>query len=141
MKRLFWIGLGSGLGGSLRYLIDLLVAGVAGLPPVLATFFINITGSLLVGYLAGLWARQGVAQTQLDRWHFWVTGFCGGYTTFSIFSWQVLALVEAGEGTLAGAYAAGSLGIGLIAVYIGLSLAVRRQAVHSTQSEPPASKS
>lgn len=125
MRQLIWIGLGSGLGGGLRYSLDLLAlnAGLAAFP--IATLFINLSGSLIIGYLAGLWATGGAATPHPHKWHFWITGFCGGYTTFSTFSWQVLDLVRQGEGTLAGAYAAGSLAFGLISVWLGLSLAMR----------------
>lgn len=125
MRQVFWIALGSGLGGGLRYLLDVLAlnVGLAAFP--ISTFLINLSGSLLIGYLAGLWARGGTAKPDSEKWHFWITGFCGGYTTFSTFSWQVLELVRAGEGTLAGAYAAGSIAFGLIAVWFGLSLAMR----------------
>ena len=125
MRQLLWIGIGSGLGGGLRYLLDwvALQGGMAFLP--LSTFVINLSGSLLIGYLAGLWATGGATTPDLYKWHFWVTGVCGGYTTFSTFSWQVLNLVQQGEGTLAGAYAAGSVALGLIFVWLGLSLAIR----------------
>jgi CrcB protein len=131
MKTIFWIGLGSGLGGSLRYLLDLLAlnVGFAALP--VATFFINLSGSLLIGYLAGLWATGGAVTPHPYKWHFWVTGFCGGYTTFSSFSWQVLELVRQGEGTLAGGYAAGSIFLGVMAVWFGLSLAMRGRSISS----------
>lgn len=128
LQQLLWIGLGSGLGGGLRYLLDSLVvlAGLAVLP--LSTLFINLTGSFLIGYLAGLWATGGAMTAHPYKWHFWITGFCGGYTTFSTFSWHILALVQKGEGSLAGAYAAGSIALGLIAVWMGLSLAMRKQS-------------
>lgn len=128
LQQLLWIGLGSGLGGGLRYLLDSLVvlAGLAVMP--LSTLFINLTGSFLIGYLAGLWARGGAMTAHPYKWHFWITGFCGGYTTFSTFSWHILALVQKGEGSLAGAYAAGSIALGLIAVWMGLSLAMREQS-------------
>ena len=125
MRQLLWLGLGSGLGGSLRYLVDLSALNV-GLPafPV-STFFINVSGSLVIGYLAGVWASGGALSPQSCKWHFWITGFCGGYTTFSTFSWQVLDLVRAGECTIAGVYAAGSIAFGILAVCFGLSLAMR----------------
>lgn len=128
LQQLLWIGLGSGLGGGLRYLLDSLVvlAGLAVLP--LSTLFINLTGSFLIGYLAGLWATGGAMTAHPYKWHFWITGFCGGYTTFSTFSWHIMALVQKGEGSLAGAYAAGSIALGLIAVWMGLSLAMRKQS-------------
>jgi len=128
LQQLLWIGLGSGLGGALRYLLDSLVvlAGLAVMP--LSTLFINLTGSFLIGYLAGLWATGGAMTAHPYKWHFWITGFCGGYTTFSTFSWHILALVQKGEGSLAGAYAAGSIALGLIAVWMGLSLAMRKQS-------------
>jgi CrcB protein len=120
-----WVGLGSGLGGGLRHLLDRLTAdgGLMAFP--LSTFLINVSGSLLIGYLAGLWATGGALTPHPHKWHFWVTGFCGGYTTFSAFSWQILDLVRQGEGTLAGAYAAGSVALGVVAVWVGLSLAMR----------------
>lgn len=125
MRALLWIGFGSGLGGGLRYLLDLFVMnqGLGAFP--LSTLFINLSGSLFVGYLAGLWASGGAVTAHPYKWHFWITGFCGGYTTFSSFSWQVLDLVRRGEGTLAGAYAAGSVALGILAVWWGLSLAMR----------------
>jgi CrcB protein len=128
LQQLLWIGLGSGLGGALRYLLDSLVvlAGLAVMP--LSTLFINLTGSFLIGYLAGLWATGGAMTAHPYKWHFWITGFCGGYTTFSTFSWHIMALVQKGEGSLAGAYAAGSIALGLIAVWMGLSLAMRKQS-------------
>ena len=125
MRQLLWLGIGSGLGGCLRYLLDLAALNVCLAAFPVSTFLINVSGSLLIGYLAGVWSSGGASSPQSCRWHFWITGFCGGYTTFSTFSWQVLDLVRAGEGTLAGAYAAGSIAFSILAVWFGLSLAMR----------------
>ncbi len=128
MKSLFWIGLGSALGGTIRFALDqLALSPGAGLFPI-STFGINLSGSLLIGYLAGLWAAGGAAGPHPYKWHFWMTGICGGYTTFSAFSWQVLAMIEGGHAQAAGFYAAASVGLGLIAVWIGLSLGTSRRA-------------
>ena len=123
MRTILRIGLGSGLGGGLRSLIDLLVfkLGLSALPA--STFLINVSGSFIIGYLVGLWGNDRAMPA--DKWHFWVTGFCGGYTTFSAFSWQVIYLVREGEGTIAGFYAASSIAFGLVAVWIGLSFTHR----------------
>ena len=125
MRQLLWLGLGSGLGGCLRYLVDLLALNLGLTAFPVSTFLINVSGSLLIGYLAGVWVSGGALSPQSCKWQFWITGFFGGYTTFSTFSWQVLDLVRAGEGTLAGAYASGSIAFGILAVWFGLSLAMR----------------
>ena len=118
--QLFWIALGSAIGGVLRYALDqLAILAGAGVFP-LSTFIINVSGSLLVGYLAGLWANGGAAAPHPYKWHFWMTGICGGFTTFSAFSWQILELIQGGQAQLAGIYAAGSIGLGLIAVSLGM---------------------
>lgn len=124
---LFWIGLGSALGGSLRYVLDLLAMHFGGGAFPVSTFVINISGSLLIGFIAGLWASGGAAGPHPHKWHFWMTGVCGGYTTFSAFSWQVLSLIESGHAQLAGFYAAASVAFGLIAVWVGLSWATGKR--------------
>ena len=125
MRQLLWIGLGSALGGCLRYVLDLLAlqVGFGSFSP--STLVINLTGSALIGWLAGRWVTGGAIAPHPYRFHFWMTGFCGGYTTFSTFTWQIVDLVNQGEGQLAGFYAAASFGFGLVAVWLGLSLAVR----------------
>lgn len=125
---LLWIALGSGLGGSLRYALDLLVLQFASVNLPLATFLVNLSGSLLIGYLAGLWSSGERPSRNPHKSLFWINGFCGGYTTFSAFSWQVLEMIQAGHAQVAGFYAAASIGTGIIAVWLGLSLATRSRA-------------
>jgi len=128
---LLWIALGSALGGCLRHLLDQLALRIGATELPVSTFVINLSGSLLIGYLAGLWSQGGAAPHRY-KWHFWMTGVCGGYTTFSTFSWQVFSLIESGHAQKAGFYAAASVGLGLIAVWMGLSGGrARREAVQS----------
>lgn len=119
VNQLIWICLGSAIGGTVRYALDQLSLSLGqGMFPI-STLLVNLSGSLLIGYLAGRWAGGKVDPS---RWHFWITGICGGYTTFSAFSWQVLELIRDGHATQAGVYAALSVGLGVVAVWVGLSL-------------------
>lgn len=83
------VGIGGALGGGGRYLLGLALAG-PGLP--WATLLANCIGSLLIGWYAALpaqsrWTREPV--------HIFVTaGFCGGFTTFSLFSLETLSLLQ-----------------------------------------------
>ncbi len=136
MILLFWIGLGSAIGGSVRYLLDLLViqVGIDVLP--FSTLFINVTGSFLIGWLAGNRTTGSVATPHSYNSHFWITGICGGYTTFSTFTWQIIEMIKAGQGQEAGLYAAGSVSFGLISVWLGFSIAVRKRIIAEKFGSP-----
>ncbi len=125
---LFWIALGTALGATCRFALDefALAQGAVFLP--VATFVINVSGSLLIGYLAGLWAGGGAAGPHPHKWHFWMTGVCGGYTTFSAFSGELLILIEGGHAQVAGFYAAASVGLGVLAVWAGIAWATGKRA-------------
>jgi len=125
VKFLPTIALGGALGGALRYGFDHLAVEVGLTAFPWATLFVNLSGSLLIGWLAWRWASGGAARPHPGKWHFWMTGVCGGYTTFSSFAWQLLEMLEGGGGRAAGLYAAASVGFGLLAVWLGLSLALR----------------
>lgn len=136
IKELWVIALGSALGGCLRISIEGLANGL-GVQLPLATLLINVSGSYLVGRLAGTASQQSRAVPSSTKWHFWVTGFCGGYTTFSLFSHQLLEFVFVGSGQLAGLYAAGSVVLGLLAVWLGFSMARARAQGHEGAFNAP----
>ena len=101
---------GGGLGALLRYLVTLVVAGP------LSTLLVNVVGSFAIGLLAGL-QPEG---TNLRL--FLVTGLLGGFTTFSAFSIDSLALWQRGAALPAAGYVAASVALSLAAAAAAYSL-------------------
>jgi len=106
---------GSGLGGLARFGAGHAFAAM-GAAAAWATLFANVSGCFAMGVAAG---RIG-GWPGTPRQHFWMTGFCGGYTTFSAFAWATMEWLRAGEARLAGYYAAGNFGLCLVAAWAGL---------------------
>lgn len=108
MMSLLLVGLGSALGGMMRYGVSLLRVPYPSTFPWW-TLAVNVLGSLLIGLLAG-WLGPGNERSRLLL----MTGICGGFTTFSAFSLESIGLFETGESALAllsiGANLLGSLG-------------------------------
>ena len=97
MQAYLLVFLGAGFGGCLRHTVNLLAARLLGTSFPWGTFLINISGSLVMGLIAGFLAfRAGEAWTQHVRL-FMLTGILGGYTTFSAFSLDAALLFERGE--------------------------------------------
>ena len=115
MKTLF-VFIGGGAGSVLRYLIGLWI-GSAAFP--WATFAVNAVGSLAIGLFGGWASRFGWSEPLRLAL---TVGVCGGFTTFSTFSKESLALVESGRWCAFTAYALGSVAIGLIAAALGYYL-------------------
>jgi len=116
IKEVLLVGAGSFFGGISRYLISQLMRPLCGGFPW-GTFTVNIIGCLLIGLLWG-WTSRG-AYTLWGNL-FLMVGFCGGFTTFSTFSKESLALLQSGNYTTFAFYSAGSVLIGIIAVLLGL---------------------
>ena len=118
---LWYIALGSALGGVGRYLIGGLVQRAAGSAFPTGTLAVNVSGS----FLLGVFLRYGLETPTLtpEMRAFLTIGICGGYTTFSTFSYETMALVEDGQWGRAGLYAAASLGLSLLATFLGLMAA------------------
>ncbi len=112
--------LGGGLGAALRHGINIGTPRLLGSGFPWSTFLINVTGSLVMGLLAGWLAFKGDAS---QSWRlFLTTGILGGYTTFSTFSLDVAVLYERGDIALAAAYGIGSVVLSVAGLFAGLWL-------------------
>jgi len=112
--------IGGGLGSSLRHTVNVVCARALGTAFPYHTFIINITGSIVMGLIAGYLAFKGEAS---QPWRlFLMTGILGGYTTFSAFSLDAATLVERGEVGLALVYVLGSVAFSIAGLFAGLAL-------------------
>jgi len=112
-----WVFIGGGVGSVLRYAIGLCI-GAATFP--WATLAVNVGGSLAIGIFGGWGERFGWSEAVRLAL---TVGLCGGFTTFSTFSKESLALVQSGRWCTFAAYAIGSVAIGLAAVTLGYLIA------------------
>jgi fluoride exporter len=111
---------GGGLGATLRYLINVTCARCLGAGFPWGTFIINITGSTVMGLIAGYLALKGEAS---QPWRlFLMTGILGGYTTFSAYSLDAALLYERGELASAALYVVGSVVLSIAGLFAGLAL-------------------
>jgi CrcB protein len=118
---IWYVAVGSAIGGASRYMLGLAVQQRVGGGFPVGTLIINITGSLLLGFLM----RAAFASTNLtpEVRAFLTTGLCGGYTTFSTFSYETAGLLESGQYGRAGLYIVLSIVLSLAATFVGFALA------------------
>ena len=111
---------GGGLGATLRHFVNVSCARCMGTGFPWGTFIINITGSTVMGLIAGYLAFKGEAS---QPWRlFLMTGILGGYTTFSAYSLDAALLYERGELGLAALYVLGSVVLSIAGLFAGLAL-------------------
>jgi CrcB protein len=113
------IAVGSAVGGNLRYWLGRWVDAQGwpgGLP--WGTFVINVTGSLVLGFLA-VWFLERAEPARRGLYLLLGTGFCGGYTTFSTFEWETFKLIRDGNWPAALANIFGSVAVGFLGVVLG----------------------
>lgn len=115
------VGLAAALGAVCRYLLDQVVQHQHDQEFPWGTFVINVTGSLLLGLLTGLALHHGLPAVPTTVVG---VGFAGGYTTWSTYVWESLALAESGSVRLAATNLLGSLAAGLLAAGAGFGLAL-----------------
>ena len=119
MLTYFWIGIGSALGGMGRYWCSGVIARAFGETFPWGTIIVNVSGSLVIGFLATLMSPDGRLLVPPDARAFLTIGLCGGYTTFSSFSLQTLNLVRDGEWLWATSNVLFSVTLCLAAVWLG----------------------
>ena len=113
------VALGGALGTIGRYFVSGLVANAFGETFPWGTLIINITGSFIIGFFGTLTAPEGRFLVAPDMRIFVMVGFCGGFTTFSSFSIQTLALARDGEWLWASFNIVGSVVLCLLSVWLG----------------------
>jgi CrcB protein len=120
MTGVLMVFLGGGIGAALRHGVNLLSARWLGTAFPYATLFENVTGSLVMGLIAGYFAFKGDAPQHLRL--FLTTGILGGYTTFSAFSLDVALMTERHEIGLAALYVLASVVFSIGGLFAGLAL-------------------
>jgi CrcB protein len=115
LKAFTLVGIGGAIGSIGRYLASQYIQSrfvSSGFP--YGTFIVNITGCFLIGLIFAI-----AGKTDIQEWRlFLITGVCGGYTTFSAFSYESLNLLRSGNIMHFCTYVAGSVILGLIATFI-----------------------
>lgn len=119
MKQVLFVFIGGGFGSVARYLLGKFLNNAeSGIP--YGTFAANILGSLIIGLILGLAARNETltqSQTLLLA-----TGFCGGFTTFSTFAYENHVFLKNGDFMTFALYTIGSFVVAFLAVFAGMYL-------------------
>lgn len=120
IKEAFIIGAGGAVGSVLRYYSGQFISKNYPSQIPLGTLIVNLLGCLLIGILLGYFAKnQGLS----NEWKLLlITGFCGGYTTFSTFAAENITLIQNQQVSQAILYIGLSVLLGLAAVYFGIMI-------------------
>jgi fluoride exporter len=132
MLAYLWIAAGGAVGSVARYWFSGVVARQFGETFPWGTLLVNVSGSFAIGFLATLAAPDGRWLAPAGTRQFVMIGVLGGYTTFSSFSLQTLALIENREWLNAGGNVAGSVVLCLVAVWLGHLLAASVNSMRGT---------
>jgi CrcB protein len=120
IKILLLVGLGGFIGSIARYLTVSVMTKLFPSTFPYGTFAVNIIGCFVIGVFFGLSERFAWLT---PPWRFFLmTGLCGGYTTFSSFAYENMALLQTAEYRTFALYTLGSLSVSLLAVWVGITL-------------------
>ena len=120
IKSMLLAGVGGFFGSCARYLVGRLTAGWAVTPFPIGTFAVNIIGCLLIGMLFGLAQRTNLVSQNINL--LLITGFCGGFTTFSTFSNEIFILAQAKQWIVCATYLLLSIVAGVSMVWLGRAI-------------------
>jgi CrcB protein len=121
LRLILAVALGGAAGSVLRYALGYAIqARLLTVFPV-GTLIVNVTGSLLLGFLVRFVLDTPAVSVETRL--LVTTGFCGGYTTFSTFSYETARLIEDGDWVRAGSYVTASVVLSIAATFVGIALA------------------
>lgn len=119
-KNFLLVFIGGGAGSMMRFWVSLIFPRSASFSFPISTFMVNVVGCFLVGLLVGLADKYG--DISLSFRFLLITGFCGGFTTFSNFAYENVKLLQDGHAIVFILYTISSLAVGLLFVVAGLNL-------------------
>jgi CrcB protein len=119
-RTIIFVGIGGLVGSILRYVLTLFVAKQVPSAFPYGTLTVNLVGCFLIGVIYALSERGGVSSPE---WRLFLTaGFCGGFTTFSAFSYESIKLIQDGQILFAAMYVGVSVIVGFALTFLGLVL-------------------
>jgi len=118
---IWYIALGGAVGSVARFVFGALIQRWSGAPFPVGTLLINVTGSFVFGFVMRYALATSTVTPEVRA--LLTTGFCGGYTTFSTFSYESIALLDSGQYGRAGLYVVLSVVLSLLGTVAGLASA------------------
>ncbi|MGV3764394.1 fluoride efflux transporter CrcB [Parapedobacter sp.] len=118
IKQLLLVGIGGGIGSMLRFFVSTVIGKLSpGVFP-LATLLVNLSGCFLIGIFAGIFTQPPYSDNSIR--FLLISGFCGGYTTFSTFASENMVLIENQQIFMAIGYTLLSVVLGVALVWAGM---------------------
>ena len=117
IKSILMVGVGSFLGGALRYLLSTLIKSAAGNGFPWGTLAVNLAGCFLFGVVYAIFAKMALQGCNL--YLLLTTGVLGGFTTFSAFTHEAFLMLQSGNYWGFISYVAASVGVGLLLLALG----------------------